>query len=944
MIVTQFRLRLLTSVGLATALVPGYAWAQDGAPTANVPAQSTTARPATDTAGGTTSPQGTPAGSDPTAANPQVENEEGEIIVTGFRQSLQNAQNIKRNASEIVDSIVAEDIGKLPDNNLVEALQRVPGIQITRNRGEGASISIRGLTQVNTLVNGREAFSDNGRSLSLEQIPAEVLAGIDVYKNPSATLIEGGLGGVVNLKTRRPFDFNGFQASLSLRENYYDFIERGRPQVSALISNRFQTGLGEIGILLGAAYLKSAGRRDQQGAEPFNDRYNIVDFNGNGVFAGRDATNAVAQARDPGDRVLAPNGGGATIELTDRTRLAINGAVQWKPSSRLSLFVEGFYNKYDYDQDGYLAYANRGPLLAAPDANFVFYEGTNVVRSGSYRNVEFTANGSVATTRSYVWQIAGGGTWEATDHLKLTTDLAYTKSRRIDDFSATRVGNNGNTTGTRLDFDTAGDQVLLQLSGFDFRDISKYKFLESFAQREQAESDGLAGRLDAEYDFENSFITSVLIGGRYTTRDVRRMQGTQNHFPPAAPGQPANTFPATVLPQALAPITLAGNFYRDASVPNPMNVALSVPIYIQRDQALLCQVFGDTICTPRFNPANTYSQREQTYAAYGQVNLDFDTLGVPIDGNVGLRYLKTDLSTVGVVTAPTGATSPIDQDSSYDNVLPSANLRLKITPDLFLRLAYAKQLTRPGFGSLSPTLNVTSLAASGILNINAGNPDLRPLRSTSYDASIEWYFSRNGYAYLSGFQKDVNGFIQNFLSRETVNLPAFPNVTQADINRPRNGDDGRIRGFEVGTQTFLDFLPGLLGGLGVQANYTYVTSRAPGPIAGQDVPLQGLSKNSYNLVGFYERGGFRARAAYTWRDDYVETTSGPGSGSLPIYVRPFDQLDASIGYTVNDHFDISVDASNILNSATRTYFGETIRPRFNSIVDRRIGLVVRIKS
>lgn len=881
------------------------------------------------------------------AATPQAGSENGEaaeIIVTGFRQSLRNAQTIKQNASEIVDSIVAEDIGKLPDNNLAEALQRIPGIQITRNHGEGSGISIRGLSQVNTLINGREAFSDNGRSLSLEAIPAEVLAGIDVYKNPSATLIEGGLGGVVNLKTRRPFDFKGFQASLSLRNNYYDFVEKSRPQVSGLISKRFDTGLGEIGILLGAAIIKSAGRRDQQGMEPFNNRYNITDFNGNGVFAGRSATNANAQRVDPGDLVLAPNGGGATIEITDRTRKAFNGAVQWKPSNRLSLYVEGFYNKYDYNQDGYLAYANRGPLFAANDADFTFNEGTNVVKSGSYRDVEFTANASQAPSRSYVWQIAGGGEWMATDNLKFSTDIAYTNSKRTSDFNATRVGNNGNTTGTRLDFDTSGDQALLNLSGFDFGNISKYKFLESFAQREVAKSDGIAGRLDAEYTFTDSILKTVSIGGRVTERDVSRMQGTQNHFPPAAPGQPANTFPGTILPDAFSPIYLARNFYRNGAVPNPMNVVLSVPIEIQRDQARLCRVFGDTVCSPQFNPNNTYSQKENTYAAYGQASFDFDTIGIPADGTVGARYLRTDLSTNGVITAPTGATSPINQSSSYNNFLPSANLRVKVTPELFVRLAAAKQLTRPGFGSLSPTLNVTSLAASGILNINAGNPDLKPLKSTSYDVSLEYYFSRNGYAYLSGFKKDVTGFIQNFISRETVNLPAYPNVTQADINRPRNGDNGTIKGFEVGAQMFFDFLPSPLDGFGAQANYTFVKSKAPGPLAGQSVPLEGLSKNSYNLVGFYEKNSFRARIAYTWRDDYVETTSGPGSGALPIYVKPFDQLDASIGYVVNDHFDISLDASNLLNSSTNTYFGETIRPRFNSVVDRRIGLVVRLKT
>ena len=937
--------RLLRTAAMAALMTPVAAWAQTSAPSANVPAQPTVPVPATDAApGDTISPQGIPAGTDPTAANPRVETDAGEIVVTGFRQSLQNAQNIKRNAAQIVDSIVAEDIGKLPDNNLVEALQRVPGIQITRARGEGASIAIRGLSQVNTLVNGREAFSDNGRSLALEQIPAEVLAGIDVYKNPSSVLIEGGLGGVVDLRTRRPFDFKGFQASLSVRENYYDFIRESRPQVSGLISTRFDTGLGEIGALFGIAYIASASRRDQQGAEPFNDRYNIVDFDRDGVFAGLTTPNAAAQQVDAGDRVVAPNGGGATIEFADRERIAVNGAIQWNPSSRLSLVLEGFYNKYNYDQEGYLAYANRGPLFAAADADFQFHEGTNVVRSGSYRNVEFTANGSVGVTRNYVWQVAGGGSWDATDRFKLSADVAYTKSRRQDDFGATRVGNNGNTAGTRLDFDTSGEQVLLRLSGFDFRDITKYKFLESYVQRELAESDGLAARLDGEYKFDDFFITSIAAGGRYTTRDVERMQGTQNHFPPAAPGQPANTFPATVLPEALLPIPFASDFYRTGDVPNPMNYALSVPIAIQRDQARLCRVFGDTICEPRFSPANSYTQGEKTYAAYGQVNLDFDALGFPLDGNIGLRYVRTDLSTTGVVTQPSGATSPIDQDSSYDNFLPSANLRFKVTPELFVRLAAAKQLTRPGFGSLSPTLNVATLSASGILNINAGNPDLRPLRSTSYDVSLEYYFSRNGYAYLTGFRKKVDGFIQNVISRESINLPAFPNVTEADINRPRNGDDGTINGFEVGTQTFLDFLPGVLSGLGFQGNVTYVDSKAPGPIVGQSVPLQGLSKWSYNLVGFYEKGGLRARAAYTWRNDYVETTSGPGSGSLPIYVKPYDQLDASIGYTVNDHFDISVDASNILNAATNTYFGETIRPRFNSVVDRRIGLVVRIKT
>ncbi|MES3153948.1 TonB-dependent receptor [Sphingomonas faeni] len=936
------KMRLLVGTGFVVATMSGAAYAQTAVPPAKPVGPAPTTTPSTPSANA-------PAGLDQTAPNPQVVDETGDIVVTGFRQSLQNAQNTKRNASEIVDSIVAEDIGKLPDNNLAEALQRVPGVQITRNHGEGSGIAIRGLTQVRTLVNGREAFSDNSRDLSLENIPAEVLAGIDVYKNPSSTLVEGGLGGVVNLKTRRPFDFKGFQASVSGRMNYYDFIGRGKPQVSGLISNRFSTGIGEIGILLGAAYIRSAGRFDNQGAEPFNDRYNIVDFNKNGIFVGRTgpANGVVTPGQgplDPGDRVLSPNGGGDTLEITDRTRIVYNGALQWKASDRLSFFVEGFYNKYDYTQDVNLAYANRGPLQAADDATFVFQDGTNVVKSGSYRNVEFTSSANTFDRKSYVWQIAGGGSWNATDFFKLSTDIAYTKAQRVDNSSGTRAGNNGNTTGTRLDFDTSGDQVSLALSGFDFGDVSKYRYLESSASREQATTDGFAGRLDGEYEIPDFFVKSISVGGRYTTRDVERMQGTRNHFPVAPSGSPAITFPATIFPQGLGPIANSSDFFRTGNVPNPIGVVYAVPTDIQRNQALLCQVFGDTVCAVSYAPANTYSQKEDTYAVYGQINLDLDVLGVPVDGNIGARYLRTSLSTVGVIQRPNGSTSPIDQDASYKNFLPSANLRFKITPELFLRFAAAKQLTRPQFTNLSPTLNISSLAANQILSINAGNPDLKPLRSTSYDASLEYYYSRSGYVYLSGFLKKVNGFIQNTVTRETVSLPDFPTVTQADINRPQNGDNGTIKGFEVGTQTFLDFLPTPLDGFGIQANYTFVDSKAPSPIAGQSVPLQGLSKNSYNLVGFYEKGGFRLRAAYTWRDDYVETTTGPGSGSLPIYVKPFDQLDASIGYSINDHFDISFDASNILNALNQTYFGEKIRPRFNNIYDRRFGLVIRIKS
>ena len=189
----------------------------------------------------------------------------------------------------------------------------------------------------------------------------------------------------------------------------------------------------------------------------------------------------------------------------------------------------------------------------------------------------------------------------------------------------------------------------------------------------------------------------------------------------------------------------------------------------------------------------------------------------------------------------------------------------------------------------------------------------------------------------------MDGFIQTVTRVEPVSLPDYPGYTTAEITRPQNGADGKIEGYELGVQTFLDFLPGAWSGFGAQANYTRVNSNAPGPIAGTNVPLVGLSPHSYNAILFYERAGLRARVAYTWRDDYVETTSGPGSGSLPVYAKPFGMLDASVGYSFNERVDVSLDASNLLHSVAETYFGETIRPRFDTVYDRRVGLVVRVK-
>lgn len=858
-----------------------------------------------------------------------VENGVEEISVIGLRHSLRGAMNIKKNAAEVVDAIVAEDIGKLPDNNIAEALQRIPGVQITRNHGEGSGVAIRGLTQVKTLLNGREIYSDTGRDLSLENVPTELLAGIDTYKNPSATLVEGGMGGVVDLKTRRPFDFDEMAASATTRVNYYDLADKYKPEVSALITDRWDTSFGEFGALLSIANVKSAGRLDQIGTEPFNNRYNLVDFNNNGNFPG---ATPPAAGSDAGDLVIAPNGGGNSIELTVRDRKAANFVGQWAPNSDLLWTLELTHNDYTYNQGSYVVFANRGSLLAAPDATFI-YDDTNLVQAGSYKDVTFTSNSNYFDREASTNQAAINGNWTPTDKLTFTTDIAYTTSERTDASGGIRIGNSANPTGTTLSFDVRGGLPSYQLTGFDFDDVSAYNFIDSSHAIETADGSGLAARVDANYRFDDSFITSVDVGYRFSSRDIERDQGSRAHF--------TGNQPISLLPQAVDSISYT-HFYRDAKdqfIPLGVKAA---PLSLIRDIPTVCAAFNDTICYPSFNPINNYSASEDTNAINGQLNYEFDIGAFPVTGNVGARYVTTDLSITGFRTSNGGVAATIDQATDYNDVLPSFNARVGLMDDLFLRLAAGKQLTRPSFSQLAPNLQIGFANANATLTGSAGNPDLRPLRSTSYDASLEYYFSESGYTYLSYFEKGVSGFIQSVTTTENIAFPDYPNFSTADITRPKNGLDGDIKGFEIGFQAFFDFLPSPFDGLGAQANYTRVESSAPGPIVGTTVPLVGLSENSYNLVAYYEKGSYRARVAYTHRDNYVDTTSGPGSGALPIYVQPLGFLSASLGYKINEHFDVSIDADNLSNAEYNSYFGNTNRPRFHNIFDRRIGVVLKM--
>ena len=322
-----------------------------------------------------------------------------DIVVTGVRASLNYANVIKRRASTIVDSIVAEDIGKLPDNNVAEALQRITGVQITRNQGEGAGISIRGLTQVQTLLNGRNVFTATGRSVSFADLSAELIAGADVYKAPVADMIEGGIGGTVDLRTRRPFDFAGSRISLSARGAYADLAEKWRPEVSALFSDRWNTGIGEMGFLFTATMQKRAYRSDLSVGGAPAARRDAFDANGNG-FLGSGA------AAEAADEIIVPTAGGLSYALGDRTRWGISGVFQWRPTDTLEVWADGNYNRFADGSDNYSLFTSTGTSGAA--ANSVgqskllnpTFDANGEFLSGPWTNAILDLNSAVSTSRN----------------------------------------------------------------------------------------------------------------------------------------------------------------------------------------------------------------------------------------------------------------------------------------------------------------------------------------------------------------------------------------------------------------------------------------------------------------------------------------------------------------------------------------------------------------
>ena len=792
-----------------------------------------------------------------------------EIVVSGVRASLQSAQSIKRSAPQIVDSIVAEDIGKLPDNTVSDALQRVTGVQVTRGNGETTGVDIRGLPNAATLLNGREVFTGTGRGVALQDIPAELLAGVDVYKTSTPDIIEGGVAGVIDIRLHRPFDFKGLTVAGDGRAVYSDQAKKWSYLGGGLVSDRWDTGIGELGLLVGASY----NRRKYEDQIAF-------DFDSSGT------------------PVATPDTVGGQYIDGDRRRIGLNASAQWRPSPNLEFYADGTYTQYKerYGIAFFIGLPKAGDLASVTPRS----DTPGLAQGATTLNNYTLSSRQAYQNRTDTYQGDLGGKWHIDDSTTLTGEFVYNYSKIVDRNAI--VDTSFNAPSVTYDFDRNGTPNIA-ISGVDITDPSNFYIRTLFDNHSIATSKQYAYRADLQHDFSDGFIQNFKIGARYTNRKADS-QAT------ASIGQPNPDPAGTQLSSIPGLASLSSGGLVDGKL-GIDRFALSDTDFLLDHTDTIRQIFGYTGARP-FDPTLAFFDKEKTYAAYAQVAYHLDAGAIPIDGIAGVRVVNTVENLVG---------DGVNGRENYVNVLPSATLRAQLTDKLQARLAYGKTITRPDFSALNPLVTYTPNGATGGNSYygtgGGGNPDLKPIKSDAFDASLEYYFNHTSSLTAAGFYHKIDGYIQTYSAPETNGtIPGSDDPAVYLVSRPRNTGHGKLYGAELAYQQFFDFLPGPLSGLGAQINGTYLIGKTQDPTTGLQERLVNVSKYSYNIIAIYEKYGFSARLAYNWRSNYIDSYTSGGAQGGTIRVSPIQQLDFSGSYSPMPWLTLTFDATNLLD---RTY-------------------------
>jgi iron complex outermembrane recepter protein len=898
-----------------------------------------------------------------TAEPGQVE----EVVVTGYRESLEVALDAKRDSVNFTDSITAEDVGKLPDNNLAEALQRVPGVQISRTNGEGQQISLRGMgpsfarvlldgMPVSAASEGSVDQQARNREFDFDLLPSEIFSMLQVSKTPRASVVEGGLSGTVDLRTPRPFDYNDFQASYQLQGAYQSSSEEVDPRGSFLISKNWD---GKFGALLSVSMSQRTFRTDgwssqgwTSGGVPGNAlpltspyqagfQWNLPSVAASAANQSPDFINESGLTNAQLANAQVPRLGRPETQTGDRDRVGGTLALQWAPTDNLSFNLDVIYAKLEADFDRYannLLVRNTRLETAGPTgfgyitpSNFSV-DGNNTLSHGTLLNAKFWSENRLFQQESDFKHLGLGGSWQITDNIGLDMKASKAESdfrwRMTTYLFLSRPGT--------VDIDVNGGipRITPQL---DLADVGNWQFDTVRVQPRTREEENENLSLDLKLgDDERNIRVGALANKYYRERlayssSVGVAQGTALQPFGYTGGANLNEF-------------AIGNYARVVPVKN-YGRDLDEPIGYNRWIVSDLDAFSSLMSPNALDAAanldfqNSGSFEEDNLSAYVEANGAFELWGRTLRVNAGVRYARTEHEMEGFIrlpSTPAAATNLFGLrkedygrnsiDGKYSETLPSLNLAYNVSESLLARFAVSRAMTRPNPGDLQP---FTSISTAGV--VSQGNPDLDPYIADQLDGGVEWYFSEG--AVLGGnlFYKEITGFVtrrnipQPFrnagIPLDTVTDPTIrallPNGLDTVLlfNTPVNIEPVTyLKGAEVLYQQRLDKL---LPGLGVTLNFTRLDSGSQ--------TIIGLAENNYNAVAYYEQQRFALRLSYNYRDDYVECELNCGSTSPETgFRREAGYLDfsGSVNFeALGQELTLSLEALNLTDEEEYSFYG-----------------------
>ena len=859
-----------------------------------------------------------------------------EVVVTGIRGSLSESAEIKHNANLILDSISSEDLGKFPDSNVAESLQRIPGVSIDRSNGEGRFVTVRGFgPEFNTvLVNGRSFASDNeGREFSFDLLAAELISGADIYKSAVANVPDGGIGATINVKTPRPLDLGGFKGIASAKGVYEDLSGETAPQGFFLLSDIFADG--KLGLL---------------GAVSYQERKALGNFTNNNGYLPRSIVGPVNAPLFT--NVFAPRNLDVGHETQDRKRFGLNGTAQYQPAEDLTLTLDGLYNKFDVES----SVRSLGSWFEPSSYTAATIDSNRTVTSLTTNgNADFIAssNNRYVTTRA----VGLNAEWQARDQIAINADVAW--SEAADD------------SGGKNYFTVIGAPTPYSFSeanGGPFPSVFGYSSALTDPTVGRTHIAGRSGNDQSEQVLESKLNLLWSPDGNLLKNARVGVLGTQRKKDSVQVSTDGNTncmycgYPTLVDPGLLQPFDL-GDFLSGGGVPTRFQTydpeayfaflespqaAAALDAAYGRAPGATAAMLAATNGYDAVPQSSSYAVDEDVTAGYAEVDFGGDVLSLPWFLNLGVRYAHTKVDAEGqqlqlidilpVPNDPTiyraiyangGQPQATRLGSSYNNILPSLNFKLDFTEEIVGRFSASRTLTRPQVQDLAPRTNIDTVRPA-TLSASGGNPGLKPYTSNNYDLSLEWYPSRTTTLSAGLFHKDVKDFIvqtradEVFTFANTGGLPVGglitgPNEATFSVRRPRNLDDAKVHGAELNLVYSFTQLPGWLSGFGTQLNATFVNSDIAFARDSNTTSfaLEGLG-DSQNVTLFYEKYRFGARLAYNRREGFLEQLVTSGQGGDPVYRRTYDQVDLRVSFMIADQLQTFVEGTNILGAETIT--------------------------